>query len=94
MSLQGKGRARVRYFAPGLGVAEDPATGSAAAALAGYLATHDPAALDGGRLRIVQGVELGQPSLLLAAWRDGDAWIGGTCHLLYQADVQAPPAGT
>ncbi len=31
---------RVRMFAPGLGVAEDPATGSAAAALAGWLARH------------------------------------------------------
>ena len=90
VSLQGRGRAKVRYFAPGAGVAEDPATGSAAAALVGYLAARDPGALDGGRLRSVQGVELGQPSLLEAAWRDGEAWIGGTCHLLYQADLLAP----
>jgi trans-2,3-dihydro-3-hydroxyanthranilate isomerase len=92
VSLGSAGHARVRYFAPGLGVAEDPATGSAAAALVGYLAAHAPGALDGGALRIVQGVELGQPSLLLAARRDGDTWIGGRCHLLYQADLLAPAA--
>jgi trans-2,3-dihydro-3-hydroxyanthranilate isomerase len=55
---------RVRMFAPGSGVPEDPATGSAAAALGGYLA-----ALDGrasGTLRWVaeQGIEMGRPSLL------------------------------
>jgi trans-2,3-dihydro-3-hydroxyanthranilate isomerase len=54
----------VRMFAPGSGVPEDPATGSAAAALGGYLA-----ALDGrreGTLSWVaeQGIEIGRPSLL------------------------------
>jgi trans-2,3-dihydro-3-hydroxyanthranilate isomerase len=89
-SFDEPGRARVRYFAPGLGVAEDPATGSAAAAFVGYLAARHPEALDGGRLRITQGAELGQPSVLHAAWRDDEAWIGGTCHLLYQAELLTP----
>jgi trans-2,3-dihydro-3-hydroxyanthranilate isomerase len=55
---------RARMFAPTLGVPEDPATGSAAAALAGYLADRENTA--GGRLRWVveQGFEMGRPSLI------------------------------
>lgn len=58
----GPGAVRTRMLARGLGVAEDPGTGSAAAAFAGAL-------LAGGRLadgdhdcRILQGVEMGRPS--------------------------------
>jgi len=52
---------RVRMFAPGHGVAEDPATGSAAAALAGWLARRE--ARDGrARWTILQGQEIGRPS--------------------------------
>ncbi|MGZ8255375.1 MAG: PhzF family phenazine biosynthesis protein, partial [Burkholderiaceae bacterium] len=46
---------RVRMFAPSMGVAEDAATGSAAAALAGWLVTHEPAADGTRRWRILQG---------------------------------------
>ena len=57
---------RARMFAPALGVAEDPATGSAAVALAGYLAARD-AARDGTlRWTVEQGFEMGRPSLLYA----------------------------
>ena len=55
---------RARMFAPGLGVPEDPATGSAVAALGGYLATR-PSQGDGLLKRTVeQGFEMGRPSLL------------------------------
>jgi trans-2,3-dihydro-3-hydroxyanthranilate isomerase len=55
---------RARMFADGLGIAEDPATGSAAAAFAGYLATR--AGKQDGTLRwtIEQGFEMGRPSLI------------------------------
>jgi len=55
---------RARMFAPGIGVPEDPATGSAAVAFGGYLAKRD--ARRDGTLRWVveQGVEMGRPSLL------------------------------
>ena len=55
---------RARMFAPLLGIAEDPATGSAAASFAGYLASLDP--LKSGTLKwnIEQGFEMGRPSLL------------------------------
>lgn len=54
---------RARMFAPLMGIPEDPATGSAAAALAGYLAPEHPA--DGtSRWTVQQGVEMGRPSVL------------------------------
>ena len=53
-----------RMFAPSFGMLEDPATGSAVAAFAGYLAAHGGYA-DGDHLvRIEQGVEMGRPSLM------------------------------
>lgn len=57
---------RARMFAPGIGVPEDPATGSAVAAFAGYLAKRD--ARRDGTLRwvIEQGFEMGRPSILEA----------------------------
>ncbi len=55
---------RARMFAPGLGIGEDAATGSAAAALGGYLAARDP--VKDGTLRWVveQGFEMGRPSII------------------------------
>ena len=56
---------RVRMFAPGLGVAEDPATGSAAAAFAGWLARELPQPRVGtAAVRLEQGVEMGRPAEL------------------------------
>jgi trans-2,3-dihydro-3-hydroxyanthranilate isomerase len=57
---------RGRMFAPGLSVPEDPATGSACAALAGYLAARDPRRASDGTLRwiVEQGFEMGRPSIL------------------------------
>jgi trans-2,3-dihydro-3-hydroxyanthranilate isomerase len=55
-----------RMFAPGIGIAEDPATGGAAVALAGYLAKRDPRADGTLRWVIEQGFEMGRPSILEA----------------------------
>lgn len=53
---------RARMYGPGLGIAEDPATGSAVACLAGALADHG-GRVDGVHDFIVdQGVEMGRPS--------------------------------
>ncbi len=51
-----------RMFGPGVGVPEDPATGSACAALGGYLAARDPRADATLRWVVAQGVEMGRPS--------------------------------
>lgn len=52
-----------RMFAPGLGVAEDPATGSASGPLGCYLVRHGwlPAEA-GGRMLSLQGARMGRPS--------------------------------
>ncbi|HWD75229.1 MAG TPA: PhzF family phenazine biosynthesis protein [Solirubrobacteraceae bacterium] len=58
-------RVKTRMFGPGLGVAEDPATGSAAGPLAVHLARHGRTEW-GQRIAIRQGAEIGRPSLLEA----------------------------
>jgi trans-2,3-dihydro-3-hydroxyanthranilate isomerase len=58
-------RWKLRMFAPSSGVAEDPATGSAAGPLALHLARHGKIAF-GDEIEIRQGVEIGRPSLLRA----------------------------
>jgi trans-2,3-dihydro-3-hydroxyanthranilate isomerase len=59
-------RYRTRMFAPGVGVPEDPATGSAAGPLAVHLARHGRIPF-GSQIEIRQGVEIGRPSLLRAS---------------------------
>ena len=59
------GRWKARMFAPGDGVPEDPATGSAAGPLACHLARHGRIAF-GDEIEISQGAEIGRPSTLFA----------------------------
>jgi len=59
------GRWKTRMFAPGGGVAEDPATGSAAGPLTLHLARHGRIAF-GDEIEISQGAEIGRPSTLFA----------------------------
>jgi trans-2,3-dihydro-3-hydroxyanthranilate isomerase len=65
-TIAGEGsRWKTRMFAPGGGVAEDPATGSAAGPLAVHLARHGR--IDyGDEIVISQGAEIGRPSTLYA----------------------------
>jgi trans-2,3-dihydro-3-hydroxyanthranilate isomerase len=56
---------KTRMFAPGSGVAEDPATGSAAGPLCLHLARHGRVAF-GEEIEISQGDEIGRPSKLYA----------------------------
>jgi len=58
-------RWKLRMFAPGHGVAEDPATGSAAGPLAYHLARHGRISF-GEQIEIKQGAEIGRPSTLFA----------------------------
>ncbi|HTT78776.1 MAG TPA: PhzF family phenazine biosynthesis protein [Stellaceae bacterium] len=83
---------RARMFAPLYGVVEDPATGSANVALAGFLASlrsEDDLDL---RLRIAQGVEMGRPSLMDAeadkrGGRVVETRIGGRCVAVMQGTL-------
>jgi trans-2,3-dihydro-3-hydroxyanthranilate isomerase len=55
---------RARMFAPEIGIVEDPATGGAAAAFAGVLARFEDLPEGWRTLPILQGVEMGRPSLI------------------------------
>ena len=58
-------RWKTRMFAPGHGINEDPATGSAAGPLACHLVRHGLIP-PGAEIEITQGVEIGRPSTLFA----------------------------
>jgi trans-2,3-dihydro-3-hydroxyanthranilate isomerase len=77
-------RLRTRMFAPPAGVLEDPATGSANAALAALLTSLAPGENVDLHYEIEQGVEMGRPSLLIASARktaEGPvlATVAGSC---------------
>jgi len=55
---------RARMFAPQFGIMEDPATGSAAAGFAGVAAKFEGFGDGWTQLPILQGVEMGRPSLI------------------------------
>ncbi|HEY7662205.1 MAG TPA: PhzF family phenazine biosynthesis protein [Xanthobacteraceae bacterium] len=81
-----------RMFAPGHGIPEDPATGSAAAAFAGMIA----ARLSDGThaLAIEQGYEMGRPSLIrlgaaVEAGRLVSASIGGDAVIVTEGTIEA-----
>jgi trans-2,3-dihydro-3-hydroxyanthranilate isomerase len=71
----GEAALHARFFAPGLGVGEDPATGSAAASLAGSI--KGLAAEGRLRMRITQGVEMGRPSLIETETFTRDGAVSG-----------------
>ncbi len=75
---------RARMFAPLDNVAEDPATGSASAALGAYLVSLVPETDIVRSLTIEQGVEMGRRSLInidvtKSAGKITDVAIGGSC---------------
>ncbi len=53
-----------RFFAPDVGISEDPATGSAAGALGAYLAYSKRLPHENGKFVIEQGMEIGRPSII------------------------------
>jgi trans-2,3-dihydro-3-hydroxyanthranilate isomerase len=54
-----------RMFAPAMGIAEDPATGAAATALAGYLFDQQRPTADRTVWKISQGDDMGRPSTII-----------------------------
>jgi trans-2,3-dihydro-3-hydroxyanthranilate isomerase len=61
-TTNGRVETQVRHFAPGLGVLEDPATGSAAGGLGACLASGGFGTGDALQLVVRQGIEMGRPS--------------------------------
>jgi trans-2,3-dihydro-3-hydroxyanthranilate isomerase len=87
----GRGRQwKTRMFGPAMGVAEDPATGSAAGPLVVHLVRHGRVAF-GEEIEIAQGVEIGRPSTLHARAVDRDGRIervevGGSAVIVGQGE--------
>ncbi len=85
-------RIHARMFAPLIGIEEDPATGSASAALAALLLHLAPPGQPALTIHIEQGVEMGRPSqLVAAATRGADgrirATVAGNCVLVGRGTV-------
>ncbi len=86
-----------RVFVPGLDVAEDPATGSAAAGL-GMALVAAGRLPEGGRYTITQGVEMGRPSRLLgrveaSPVQPRTATSRGACRRSRRARSRSRPGG-
>jgi trans-2,3-dihydro-3-hydroxyanthranilate isomerase len=87
-------RWKTRMFAPGDGVPEDPATGSAAGPLALHLARHGRIAF-GDQIEVSQGAEIGRPSTLYAR-ADGSAdaveaiEVGGSAVVVARGEFRLP----
>jgi trans-2,3-dihydro-3-hydroxyanthranilate isomerase len=87
----GPGDLAARMFADDLGIPEDPATGSAAGCLAGYLVEHRYLGTDSIDVRVEQGYEIDRPSLLyLRAARDGEETsvsVGGKVQMVARGEL-------
>jgi trans-2,3-dihydro-3-hydroxyanthranilate isomerase len=90
---------RARMFAPAFGIPEDPATGSAAAALAGYLSAAQPPGSGTLRWVVEQGIEMGRPSRMhVECDRSGDrilaVRVGGRSVMVAEAKLAVVPGGS
>jgi trans-2,3-dihydro-3-hydroxyanthranilate isomerase len=91
----GEGRSwKSRMFAPFHGVAEDPATGSAAGPLAVHLARHGRVGW-GEEIEISQGAEIGRPSTLHARAEGAGATVervevGGSAVVVARGEFRLP----
>ena len=82
------GRVRARAFFPGVGVAEDPATGIAAAGLGILLG----ARLGDVDFEVAQGVEMGRPSRIFVRGRaGGTVQVGGRTELVLTGRLDVLP---
>jgi trans-2,3-dihydro-3-hydroxyanthranilate isomerase len=74
-------------FPAGTGAAEDPGTGSAAAALGVYLV----ARVDAIDFDIEQGVEFGRPCIIHVSGREETVRVGGRCELALEGELRSLP---
>lgn len=84
-----------RFFAPALGIEEDPATGAAATGLGGYLGARDATETGTVRWVVEQGLEIGRPSRLEVETdkREGAITairVGGSAVLVSAGEMDVP----
>ncbi len=86
---------QARMFAPSMGILEDPATGSAAAAFGGYLAWRCDRTDGTVKYTVHQGVEMGRPSKLLVeadlvAGEVRAVRVGGASVMIASGELHVP----
>ncbi len=86
---------RASMFAPGMGIEEDPATGAAATALAGYLGVRDGISDGALQWKVEQGFEMGRSSILHVEADKVDGKIvsmrvGGSSVLVSEGTMEIP----
>jgi trans-2,3-dihydro-3-hydroxyanthranilate isomerase len=78
---------KTRMFAPGDGIPEDPATGSAAGPLALHLVRHG-LVQPGQEIEIEQGTEIGRRSTLFASADDARVEVGGSAVIVARGEFR------
>jgi trans-2,3-dihydro-3-hydroxyanthranilate isomerase len=96
-NLQDGGKLYARMWAPALGVEEDPATGSACAALVGAMASKPDFGGSAYRLSIQQGVAMGRRSEIEAEARKSggvvtSVSVGGATAYIARGEIEVPPS--
>lgn len=84
--------AYARFFNPGIGIWEDPATGSAAGPLACWLVDQNVVE-HGTDIHIHQGHHIGRPSQITAVVDREGVLIAGTAVVVAEGQLRLPPAG-
>lgn len=75
-----------RFFNPIIGINEDPATGTAAGCLIGFL-TQKKFTKPDTEYKILQGVKLKQPSLIEVMNRENDILVGGSSIITMKGEL-------
>ncbi|WP_343704986.1 PhzF family phenazine biosynthesis protein [Flavobacterium sp.] len=75
-----------RFFNPIIGINEDPATGTAAGPLIGFL-TQKKFTKSDKEYKILQGVKLKQPSIIEVMNRDEDILVGGSSIITMKGEL-------
>ena len=78
--------AQTRFFNPGIGIDEDPATGSAAGPLAGFL-FHYKYINPSASYQLLQGVKMNQPSIIKFEVRPEGIWISGSSIMVMEGTI-------
>jgi trans-2,3-dihydro-3-hydroxyanthranilate isomerase len=95
--LRDGGKLYARMWAPALGIEEDPATGSACAALVGAMASKPDFGGTAYRLSIQQGVSMGRGSEIEARARKSGSVVssvsvGGATAYIASGEIEVPPS--
>jgi trans-2,3-dihydro-3-hydroxyanthranilate isomerase len=96
-NLRDGGKLYARMWAPALGVEEDPATGSACAALVGAMTSKPEFGGTAYRLSIQQGVSMGRRSEIEAEARKSGALVtavsvSGATAYIASGEIEVPPS--